>query len=58
MGTKLGEWEGFNLGCNFDRVRSFRWVEVAGLFSWWNLPWGFGGVMGIFFFFFFFPFSS
>jgi hypothetical protein len=39
---------GFYLGCNSDRVRKFLWVEVAGLFSWWNPPWGFGGVFYFF----------
>ena len=30
-------------GPNFDRDRHLPWEELAGIHSWWNVPWGIGG---------------
>ena len=30
-------------GPNSDRDRHLPWEELAGIHSWWNVPWGIGG---------------
>ena len=30
-------------GPNVDREKRLTWEELAGLYSWWNLPWYLGG---------------